>query len=205
MDLHILERLGVGGFGFTKKIVERRLEFHKKRFWFWKCGGDLRGKREREMGGKSSCVNVSMVGIKMSFVKHQFEASGLRSEMVEWEEEEGGATRIHCWVPRPPQAERGVWSVSAPEKPALLLLHEFVAGGTLNWEKQIRSFHKHFHVYVPDLLFFGASTSSRQDRTEIFQAECMVKMLHALEVYNEVKKSPLLLALTDRQTEGWGW
>jgi len=127
-----------------------------------------------------------MVGIKMSFVKHQFESSGLRSEMVEWEEEEGGATRIHCWVPRPPQAERGVWSVSAPEKPALLLLHEFVAGGTLNWEKQIRSFHKHFHVYVPDLLFFGASTSSRQDRTEIFQAECMVKMLHALEVYNEV-------------------
>jgi hypothetical protein len=162
--------------------------------------GRLEGKK-REMGGKSSCVNVSMVGIKMSFVKHQFEASGLRSEMVEWEEEEGGATRIHCWVPRPPQAERGVWSVSAPEKPALLLLHEFVAGGTLNWEKQIRSFHKHFHVYVPDLLFFGASTSSRQDRTEIFQAECMVKMLHALEVYNEVKKSPLLLALTDRQTD----
>lgn len=155
-------------------------------------------RREREMGGKSSCVNVSMVGIKMSFVKHQFEASGLRSEMVEWEEEEGGATRIHCWVPRPPQAERGVWSVSAPEKPALLLLHEFVAGGTLNWEKQIRSFHKHFHVYVPDLLFFGASTSSRQDRTEIFQAECMVKMLHALEVYNEVKSA---LTCFHRQTD----
>ena len=201
MDLHILERLGVGGLGFTKKIVERRLGFYKNRFWFRKCGGDLR--RKREMGsGKASCVNVSMVGIKMSFVKHQFEASGLRSEMVEWEEE-GGATRVHCWVPRPPQAERGVWSVSAPEKPALLLLHEFVAGGTLNWEKQIRPFHKHFHVYVPDLLFFGASTSSRHDRTEIFQAECMVKMLHALEVYNEVIKSALtyLLSQTHRQTD----
>lgn len=187
MDLHILERLGLGGLGLQENCWER--------LGRW-CG---RFEREREMGRKSSCVNVSLVGIKMSFVKHQFEASGMRSEMVEWEEESGGTTRIHCWVPRPPQAERGVWSVSAPEKPALLLLHEFVAGGTLNWENQIRFFRNHFHVYVPDLLFFGASTSSRQDRTEIFQAECMVKMLHALEVYNEVK--PAALSCPHRQTD----
>lgn len=133
--------------------------------------------------GASSCVGVSMVGLKMSYVKQQkFKANGLRSALVELDD---GATVVRCWLPWQ-QPERGVWSAGVAHKPALLLLHDFVADGTVNWENQIKALTTDFHVYVPDLVFFGGSHTSKEERTEAFQAECMVKMLHALEVYNEV-------------------
>lgn len=33
-------------------------------------------------------------------------------------------------------------------------------------------------VYVPDLLFFGRSYTSQKERTETFQARCLMKLLH---------------------------
>jgi len=35
----------------------------------------------------------------------------------------------------------------------------------------------HFNVYVPDLVFFGESFMSWSERSESFQAECLVKMM----------------------------
>lgn len=40
----------------------------------------------------------------------------------------------------------------------------------------------HFNVYVPDLVFFGESFTSRPERTEKFQASCLVKMMEAYGV-----------------------
>ncbi|KAG0601801.1 hypothetical protein M758_11G140300 [Ceratodon purpureus] len=127
-------------------------------------------------------VGSFFVDMKMSYVRQQYRAHGMKSEMVEVDD---GATVIRCWVPWQ-QPESGVWSAGQSGKPVVLFLHDFVADGTLNWENQIGAFTKDFNVYVPDLVFFGGSSSTRSERTEAFQAECMVKMLHALEVYNEV-------------------
>ena len=120
--------------------------------------------------------------MKVSYVKNQFTAHGMRSKSVEVD---NGATVIRCWIPWQ-QPERGVWSAGASDKPVVLFLHDFFADGTMNWQHQIAAFAKDFNVYVPDLLFFGSSRTTEAGRTEAFQAECMVKMLHALEVYNEV-------------------
>jgi hypothetical protein len=143
-----------------------------------------------EMGKGASCCGVRMVGLKMSYVKQQkFKANGLRSALVELDDD---ATVVRCWLPWQ-QPERGVWSAGVADKPAVLLLHDFVADGTVNWEKQIKALTTDFNVYVPDLVFFGRSETSKEERTEAFQAECMVKMLHALEVYNEVSARIALL------------
>lgn len=124
-----------------------------------------------------------MVDVKMSYVKQQYKSHDLKSEVVEVDD---GATVLRCWVPWQ-QPERGVWSAGGTDKPVVLFLHDFVADGTINWEHQIAAFTKDFNVYVPDLVFFGRSSSTKTDRSEAFQADCMVKMLHALDVYNEVR------------------
>jgi pimeloyl-ACP methyl ester carboxylesterase len=134
------------------------------------------------MGGAGSFLGARMVDAKMSNVWARYRAQGLKSEEVEVD---GGETVIRCWVPWE-QPERGVWSAGAADKPVVVFLHGFVAGATINWEHQISAFTKDFNVYVPDLVFFGGSSSSRKERTESFQAHCVAKMLHALDVYNEV-------------------
>ncbi|KHN26751.1 Monoacylglycerol lipase ABHD6 [Glycine soja] len=49
--------------------------------------------------------------------------------------------------------------------------------------EHIRLFMGHFNVYVPDLVFFGESFTLRAERSEYFQAECMVKMMEAHGVH----------------------
>ncbi|GLJ46968.1 hypothetical protein SUGI_0991290 [Cryptomeria japonica] len=71
---------------------------------------------------------------------------------------------------------------SPPEKPAVLLIHGFGVDGLTAWEKQIGALSKHFSLYIPDLLFFGESTTRRSERSEIFQAECVKNMLDCLQV-----------------------
>ncbi|XP_038681205.1 lipase 1-like [Tripterygium wilfordii] len=65
-------------------------------------------------------------------------------------------------------------------KPDLVMVHGF--GGTSQWQfcPQIASLSQHFNLYVPDLLFFGKSHTTRSDRTDKFQAECIIKGLKKL-------------------------
>ncbi|XP_024360308.1 uncharacterized protein [Physcomitrium patens] len=132
--------------------------------------------------GRESGFGSWIVGMKTSQLEHRYEACGLKSQVVEVDT---GTTLIRCWVPWE-QPESGLWSAGASEKPAVLFLHDFLMDGTFGWEKQIEMFTKEFNVYVPNLVFFGGSSSTSTEKTEAFQADCMVKMLHALEVYNEV-------------------
>ncbi|KAL6209492.1 hypothetical protein ACLB2K_020432 [Fragaria x ananassa] len=48
--------------------------------------------------------------------------------------------------------------------------------------EHIRHFTARFNVYVPDLVFFGDSYTCSQERTESFQAACVVKLMHAHRV-----------------------
>nr|PNR34454.1 hypothetical protein PHYPA_024271 [Physcomitrium patens] len=132
--------------------------------------------------GRGSCFGFSILDLKLSQLKQRYRACGLKPEVVELD---NGVSVVRCQLPWE-QPESGVWSAGASEKPVLLFLHDFVADGMINWEKQIRAFTKGFNVYVPDLVFFGGSSSTSAERSEVLQANCMVKMLHALDVYNEV-------------------
>lgn len=50
------------------------------------------------------------------------------------------------------------------------------------WRMQAVFLSKLFDVYMPDLVFFGESFTSGSERSEIFQAECMGKMMEKMGV-----------------------
>ncbi|KAJ0985868.1 hypothetical protein J5N97_004224 [Dioscorea zingiberensis] len=68
------------------------------------------------------------------------------------------------------------------EKPAVVLLHGCAAEGMLTWQFQVGALTKKYDVYVPDLVFFGASTSTSGERSPEFQARCLVAALGKLGV-----------------------
>uniref|UniRef100_UPI001CB8BDBD pimeloyl-[acyl-carrier protein] methyl ester esterase-like n=1 Tax=Erigeron canadensis TaxID=72917 RepID=UPI001CB8BDBD len=103
-----------------------------------------------------------------------FSSSGLRSTITDL----GDGTVIHCWIPK----------THKPTRPDLLLLHGFGANAMWQWGPEIiPRFVKHFNVYVPDLVFFGDSYSTRPDRSESFQAESIYKAIKKL-MNNMVRK-----------------
>ncbi|KAL2342097.1 hypothetical protein Fmac_010037 [Flemingia macrophylla] len=101
--------------------------------------------------------------------RHLFAAAGLRSVATDL----GEGTTMHCWVPK----------LHKPCKPSLLLVHGFGANAMWQYGEHIRHLMPHFNVYVPDLVFFGESFTSRDDRSESFQARCVAKMMEAHGVH----------------------
>lgn len=67
-------------------------------------------------------------------------------------------------------------------KPALVFVHGFAAEGIVTWQFQAGNLTKKYSVYVPDLIFFGESTTDNTDRSPTFQAECIMKALNKLGV-----------------------
>ncbi|GFQ06849.1 epoxide hydrolase 4 [Phtheirospermum japonicum] len=67
-------------------------------------------------------------------------------------------------------------------KPVVVLVHGFAAEGIVTWQFQVGSLAKNHAVYVPDLLFFGGSTTDSPDRSPTFQAECLAKGLRKLGI-----------------------
>lgn len=49
--------------------------------------------------------------------------------------------------------------------------------------QHLHIFTSRFNVYVPDLLFFGESYTSRPERTESFQAQCVMRLMEAHGVH----------------------
>ncbi len=56
-------------------------------------------------------------------------------------------------------------------KPYLLLLHGMGANGRTNWGSQFKALSKDFNLIVPDLIYFGESTSSSENYSPEFQVE----------------------------------
>ena len=50
------------------------------------------------------------------------------------------------------------------------------------WGDIIRHLTPFFNVYVPDLLFFGGSYTTRPERSESFQAQCVMRVMEANSV-----------------------
>lgn len=56
-------------------------------------------------------------------------------------------------------------------KPTLLLLHGMGANARTNWSSQIKMLSKQFNLILPDLIYFGESTSESKNYSVEFQAE----------------------------------
>lgn len=81
---------------------------------------------------------------------------------------------MHCWVPKN----------RIESKPNLLLLQGFGTSAMWQWSEVIRYVCPHFNVYVPDLIFFGDSFTTRPERSDSFQAQCVMRVMEA----NSVRK-----------------
>ncbi|KAL5822362.1 hypothetical protein ACOSQ4_020262 [Xanthoceras sorbifolium] len=81
-------------------------------------------------------------------------------------------TTLHFWTPNHRKFN----------KPTLVIIHGY--GGTSRWQflYQVRSLAVGFNLYVPDLLFFGKSRTSNSDRSDAFQAKCLVQGMRRLGV-----------------------
>lgn len=83
---------------------------------------------------------------------------------------------MHFWVPK----------TYKDQKPNLLLIHGMGANAMWQWNDFISPLSTKFNIYVPDLLFFGESYTNRPERTEGFQAQCVMK---AMEIFRVKKMS----------------
>lgn len=103
-----------------------------------------------------------------------FSYTGLKSVTTDF----GDGTVMHCWVPK----------TLKPSKPNLLLVHGFGANAMWQYRDHLRQFMPKFNIYVPDLLFFGQSWTTRPERTETFQAQCVMKLMevHGVQKMNLV-------------------
>ncbi|RWV86687.1 hypothetical protein GW17_00051390 [Ensete ventricosum] len=101
--------------------------------------------------------------------RRAFLAAGLRPSVTALAD---GAT-VHCWVPARPD----------PSRPPLLLLHGFGATAIWQWSAHLRPLLRAgFDLYVPDLLFFGVSAAPGPDRSESYQAQCIMAAMEAAGV-----------------------
>ncbi|CAL0309506.1 unnamed protein product [Lupinus luteus] len=101
--------------------------------------------------------------------RQSFSVAGLRSIATNF----GDGTTMSCWVPK----------INHPSKPTLVLIHGFGANAMWQYGEHLHHFITHFNVYVPDLIFFGDSFTSRPERTETFQAQCLMKLMEAHGVH----------------------
>ncbi|KAI8536274.1 hypothetical protein RHMOL_Rhmol10G0244300 [Rhododendron molle] len=109
---------------------------------------------------------ISFTALQDWWLKQCFSRAGLKSTTTDL----GDGTVMHCWVPKSHK----------PTKPTMLLIHGIGANAMWQFNEFISPLCSQFNVYVPDLVFFGNSYTTRPDRTEAFQAQCVMR---AMETY----------------------
>ncbi|KAG8073682.1 hypothetical protein GUJ93_ZPchr0006g42781 [Zizania palustris] len=97
-----------------------------------------------------------------------------------------GLRPVHLRLPGPDATTLRVWCPASPSsKPPLLLLHGFGGDAKWTWARNLPLLSRHFHVYAPDLLFFGThSRSASPLRTVAFQARCTADAMRLLGVHH---------------------
>ncbi|KAL0365151.1 UNVERIFIED_CONTAM: hypothetical protein Sangu_0612700 [Sesamum angustifolium] len=111
---------------------------------------------------------LSFTGSADFLYRSFFSYSGLRSVKTEFPD----GTTMHCWVPKSQKLS----------KPNLLW---FMIRANAMWQYGDLLHHlmPRFNIYVPDLLFFGESKTVRPERTEAFQAQCVMRLMEAHGVH----------------------
>ncbi|EFH50296.1 predicted protein [Arabidopsis lyrata subsp. lyrata] len=115
---------------------------------------------------------LSVAKFVEALLRRRFSSAGLSLQTLSIDSE----TTIQFWGPPPSSSSENT------QKPSLLLLHGFGPSAVWQWSHQVKPFSQFFRLYVPDLVFFGGSSSSGENRSEMFQALCMGKLMEKLEV-----------------------
>ncbi|KAF6151277.1 hypothetical protein GIB67_020599 [Kingdonia uniflora] len=118
-------------------------------------------------GTMASCL--SLIPLYRGYLRRRFKLSGLSFQNVQIDPE----TEIYFWGP-PPGLLTG--------KPSVVLLQGFGPDSTWQWQNQVPFLAPHFDLYIPHLLFLGESKTTSQDRRDVFQAACVVKLLEKIRV-----------------------
>ncbi|CAK7352752.1 unnamed protein product [Dovyalis caffra] len=111
---------------------------------------------------------LSFASLYAFYLRRCFTSSGLSQKSINVSDE----TTIHFWAPN--QLHQ--------TKPTLVFIHGFGPVSLWQWRRQVEFFAPDFNLYVPDLIFFGDSTTKSLERSEIFQAESVAKLLETLGV-----------------------
>lgn len=112
---------------------------------------------------------LSFVTLYETYLRRCFTNAGLSQQTLKLD----GETTIQFWGPKPEETAR---------KPPVVLIHGFGPEGIWQWRKQVQCLAPHFDVYVPDLIFFGGSTTRSAERTEVFQAASVAKLASELNL-----------------------
>ncbi|WCJ24921.1 alpha/beta-Hydrolases superfamily protein [Euphorbia peplus] len=126
---------------------------------------------------------VNLVAAQKPLMLGLMKMAGVKPYLVDIEP----GTVMNFWVPlesfqKPQKHEKKPKSLLSPTKPVLVLIHGFAAEGIVTWQFQVGALTKKYSVYIPDLLFFGGSTTDKADRSPRFQAETLVKGLKKIGV-----------------------
>ncbi|KAK8717325.1 hypothetical protein V6N13_044597 [Hibiscus sabdariffa] len=97
--------------------------------------------------------------------RYSFSNAGLRSSTTDL----GDGTVMQVWAPK----------AHVKSNPTLILIHGIGANAMWQWNDFISPLMSRFNVYVPDLLFFGDSYTARSERSEQFQAQCVMRVMEA--------------------------
>ncbi|KAJ4884695.1 alpha/beta-Hydrolases superfamily protein [Raphanus sativus] len=97
-----------------------------------------------------------------------FKKSGLQSVPIDVND----GTKVHFWVSK----------TRVESKPNLLLIHGLGPSAIWQWYRVARRLSPHFNLFIPDLVFFGGSYTTRPERTEVFQAETLMRALQKQSV-----------------------
>ncbi|XP_023546569.1 epoxide hydrolase 4-like [Cucurbita pepo subsp. pepo] len=112
---------------------------------------------------------LSLVSLYDGYLRRCFTAAGLTQQAIDIDAE----TTLSFWGPKLSKSNA---------KPSLLLLHGFGPMAIWQWRPQVQFLADDFDVYVPDLVFFGGSTTKSAERTEVFQAISIGKLLEKIGV-----------------------
>ncbi|XP_039172288.1 putative aminoacrylate hydrolase RutD [Eucalyptus grandis] len=116
---------------------------------------------------------VNTFKIYKPLLRATMKLAGVRPQKIEVEP----GTVMNIWAPT-----RSKKNANNGKKPAVVFLHGFVGDGILTWQFQVLALARDYAVYVPDLLFFGGSSTGDGRRTVGFQAECLARGLAKLGV-----------------------
>ncbi|RID41548.1 hypothetical protein BRARA_J01503 [Brassica rapa] len=116
---------------------------------------------------------LSIAKFVEAILRRIFSSSGLSLQTLSIDSE----TTIQYWGPATSENK---------QKPSLLLLHGFGPSAVWQWNRQVKKLSIYFRLYIPDLVFFGGSTTtsfrSDENRSEMFQASCMGRLMEKLGV-----------------------
>lgn len=73
-----------------------------------------------------------------------------------------------------------------PSKPYLLLLHGMGANARTNWSSQLAILSKSFNLILPDLIYFGESTSDSKNYSVEFQVEQIREAILKLGITSKI-------------------